>query len=75
MYTSNMRSNVRVCVYIHAKDSMLNWKGVSEYIWYLRGCVFVQSSGFKPFDDLLSVNHGRTDALPLIWSSVVKGKH
>lgn len=30
---------------------------------------------FIPFDVLLSVNHGRTDALPLIWSSMVKGKH
>lgn len=39
------------------------------------GVCLSRALSFIPFDVLLSVNHGRTDALPLIWSSTVKGEH
>ena len=39
------------------------------------GVYLSRALSFIPFDVLLSVNHGRTDALPLIWGSMVKGKH
>lgn len=38
-------------------------------------CVCPELLSFIPFDVLLSVNHGRTDASPLISSSAVKGEH
>lgn len=39
------------------------------------GVYLSRAPRFIPFDVLLNVNHGSTDALPLIWSSMVKGKH
>lgn len=38
-------------------------------------CVCPELLSFIPFDVLLSVNHGRTDASPLISSCTVKGEH
>lgn len=49
-----------------------------EFLSVSDSCVGVYLSralSFIPFDVLLSVNHGSTDALPLIWSSMVKGEH
>lgn len=39
------------------------------------GVYLSRALSFISFDVLLSVNHGRTDALPLIWNSMVKAKH
>ena len=72
MYVSNM--HLRVCTDMFKRVC----KSEREFLSVSGICVGVYLSralSFIPFDVLLSVNHGRTDALPLIWSSMVKGKH
>lgn len=55
----------RVC---ESEMEFLSVPGVRVGVYLSRALSFI------PFD-VLSVNHGRTDALPLIWSSMVKGQH
>lgn len=67
-------------MYIHVCTHVLESLGERErdFQTVSGSCVGVYLSralSFIPFDVLLSVNHGRTDALPLISSSMVKGKH
>lgn len=63
-------------VHTHVKESLEESERDFQTVSGI--CVGVYLSGalsFIPFDVLLSVNHSRTDALPLISSSMVKGKH
>lgn len=59
-----------MCTYVcKSEREFVSVSGIRVGVYLSRALSFI------PFDVLLSVNHGRTDALPLIWSSMVKGKH
>lgn len=69
MYMWNMLTSVYILYVCKSEREFLSVSGICVGVYLSRALSFI------PFDVLLSVNHGRTDALPLIWSSMVKGKH
>lgn len=62
-----------VCVHVHVKG-VCKAEELPSVSAICVGVYLSSALRFIPFDVLLSVNHSRTDAAPLICSSLVKGK-